>query len=498
MTASETNELGLGSVKWAGLWGGAIAFAILLMLPEPEGLSYRGWVVISVVVLMTIWWFTEALPISLTGVVPFMAFPLLGVSSSKDVAASYFSPVLFLLLGGFFLALAMEKWGLHKRVALFTLSHAKGGARAILLAVMSTAAFLSMFVSNSATTLAMMPVAMAIIAAVSLRKKDEPSADQNASDHEAQELKRFTQAMVLGIAYGATFGGFGTIIGSPGNAAAVAIYAKVYGNEISFNTWAAFGLPLVIISVPIGWLLLSRIVFPFKLQHIDSAAVRAAVGNPGKLTVPHIRLIVILVSALACWIGMPWLNVLVPALSDPHVSLAAALSLFIITAGGQGETRKQPLLMWEDTKQVPWHLLVMLGGGLALAEAINATDMSSWLQQKMYFANDFPVFWQLLFLATITLFVTEFATNTATAAAFLPASAALAGVSGIDPLMLGMVVALAANWGFMMPAGTPSLALAYGTGKLTVPQMVKAGAYMDVIGVVLILGIVMVVGNLIT
>jgi len=470
--------------KYASLVGGLIVFALMLNASPPEGLSSRGWAVVCVGVLMTIYWFTEALPVTLTGLVPFIALPLLEVSKSDEVAASYFSPVLFLILGGFFLALAMEKWGLHKRIALFALSHAGGSARTILLAIMATTALISMFVSNSAATLAMLPVALAIIMATQTGDADEP------------EHRRFGQAMVMGIAYGATLGGFGLIIGSPGNAAAVGIFQKVYNQEISFNLWAAFGLPMVIVSVPLAWLLLSRVVFPFKMAGMDGDAVRAAVGDNAPWTSVDRRLIAVLLCALTAWMGMPFIKMVVPAMSDAHVSLFAALALFLLPSGSPAN-KMQPLLMWDDTKAAPWHLLILLGGGLALAEAINSTDLSQWLQLQFSSTSTLSPLWQLVILAAATLFVTEFVTNTATAAAFLPATVALAGSGQIDPITLGMVTAFAANWGFMMPAGTPSLALAYGTGRLTVPQMAWSGLFMDVLGIFLILGVVLGVGSLV-
>jgi solute carrier family 13 (sodium-dependent dicarboxylate transporter), member 2/3/5 len=467
------------------LLAGLLAFAVMLSMTPPEGLSGRGWTVVCVGVLMTIFWFTEAIPVTLTGLVPFITLPLLGVNKADAVAASYFSPVLFLILGGFFLALAMEKWGLHKRVALFALARAGGSARGILFAVMLTTAVISMFVSNSAATLAMLPVALAIIAACTTPGQDEA------------EHARFGRAMVLGIAYGATLGGFGLIIGSPGNAAAVAIFQKVYSQEISFNTWAAFGMPIVLVGTPMAWLLLSRIVFPFKLAGLDGNAVKAAVGNPGAWSATDIRLLLVLGSALALWVGMPLVKMVVPTMSDPHVSLFAAIALFLIPAGGQGPDRNKPLLQWDDTKVAPWHLLILLGGGLALAEAINSTDLSQWLQTQFSGASSLSPFVQLFILAAATLFVTEFVTNTATVSAFLPATVALAGSGQIDPITLGMVAALAANWGFIMPAGTPSLALAYGTGRLTVPQMAYSGIYMDVVGVFFILAVVLGVGAIV-
>jgi sodium-dependent dicarboxylate transporter 2/3/5 len=471
--------------RWIALAAGLVIFAGLLALSPPQGLSDRGWAVICVGVLMTIFWFTEAIPVTLTGLVPFMALPLLGVLPANDVAASYFSPVLFLILGGFFLALAMEKWGLHKRTALFALSHAGGSARGILFAVMMTTALISMFVTNSAATLAMLPVALAIVAACAKQ------------GHEAGEQERFGRAMVLGIAYGSTMGGFGLIIGSPGNAASVAIFEKIYKTEISFNLWAAFGLPVVLIGTPLAWLLLSRVVFPFKLAGLDGKAVGAAIGDPGRWSATDIRLLLVLGGALALWTGMPLVKTVLPNMSDPHVSLFAALALFIIPAGGKGPQRSLPLLNWDDTKAAPWHLLVLLGGGLALAEAINRTDLSPWLQAHFAGTNHFSPVVQLLVLCAATLFVTEFVTNTATVSAFLPATLALAGSGEINPVTLGMITAFAANWGFMMPAGTTSLALAYGTGRLTVAQMAYAGLWMDLGGVFFILAVVLGIGALV-
>jgi len=488
--------------RWAAVSGGLIVFAILLSLTPPEGLSVRGWTVLCIGVLMTIYWFTEAIPVTMTGLLPFLLMPLLGVRSSAQVAASYFTPVLFLILGGFFLALAMEKWGLHRRVALFALSKAGGGARSVMLAVMGSTALVSMFVSNSAATLAMLPVALAIVVAVGgTSAADTGEAAQSplqpVNSVETAEQQRFGSAMVLGIAYAATMGGFGTIIGSPGNAAAVAIFQQVYDREISFNLWAAFGLPIVVLGVPIAWWLLSRVVFPFRLSGLDPAVIRATVGDPGAWSAADFRLLMILGGALLGWIFMPFIRQVVPGMSDAHVALLAALSLFLIPAGGPGPDRLRPLMQWEDTKLAPWHLLILLGGGLALAEAINSTDLSQWLQQQFSGASAFPAFWQLVVLAVATLFVTEFLTNTATVAAFLPATVALASSGQLDPLTLGMVVALAANWGFMMPAGTPALALAYGTGRLRVSQMAYSGLLMDVVGVVLILAVVLGVGALV-
>lgn len=473
---------------YLGLVGGLSLFAAMLLAGPPDGLGVAGWTVLSVGLLMTVFWFTEAIPVTLTGTLPFVIFPLAGVRTSAEVAGSYFSPVLFLVLGGFFLALAMEKWGLHRRVALLALARAGGGARGVLLAVMGATALVSGFVSNSAATLAMLPVGLAIVAAT-LRAE--------ADDQERREYQRFERAMILGVAYGSTLGGFATIIGSPGNAAAVAIFQRVYGETISFNLWSAFGVPLVLLGLPMAWLLLSRVAFPFRLTGLDAAAVKAAVGDPGRWTSADLRLLTILGLTLAAWIGMPLITRIVPAMTESHVAMIAAIALFVAPAGGAPELKRRPLLDWDDTKAAPWHLLVLVGGGLALAEAINSTDLSVWLQAQFAGIGGLSPFWQIVVLAAATLLVTEFVTNAATVAAFLPATVALAGSGEIPPAVLGMTVALAANWGFLMPAGTPSLALAYGTGKLSVPQMAWAGLWMDVLGLGLILGVVFGVGALV-
>jgi sodium-dependent dicarboxylate transporter 2/3/5 len=470
-----------------GLFGGLALFGALMASAPPAGLGAAGWSVLCVALLMTAFWFTEAIPVTLTAVLPFVVFPLLGVQTSAEVAGSYFSPVLFLVLGGFFLALAMEKWGLHRRIALMALGRARGGAGAILLAVMASTALVSGFVTNSAATLAMLPVALAIVAA----------AEQTGGGTEqAAEHRRFGQAMVLGVAYGSTMGGFTTIIGSPGNAAAVAIFERVYDETISFNTWSAFGVPLALLGLPLAWLILARVAFPFRLKGLDMPSIRAAVGDPGPWTTPDVRLVVILIATLAAWIGMPLIQRVAPAMSEAHAAILAAIAVFVIPAGGKGERASAPLLDWSETKQAPWSLLILVGGGLALAEGINATDLSDWMQTQFAVVGSLPLAWQIVALAAVTLMVTEFVTNTATIAAFLPATVALAG-AGQDPLILGMTVALAANWGFVMPVGTPSLAIAYGTGRFSVPQMAWAGLWMDVAGIALILAVVFGVGSLI-
>ncbi|PZQ35962.1 MAG: hypothetical protein DI570_32875, partial [Phenylobacterium zucineum] len=401
-----------------GLFGGLALFGALLASAPPGGLGSAGWGVLCVALLMTVFWFTEAIPVTLTAVLPFVLFPLLGVQTSAEVAGSYFSPVLFLVLGGFFLALAMEKWGLHRRVALMALGRARGGAGAILLAVMASTALVSGFVTNSAATLAMLPVALAIVAA----------AEQTGGGAEqAAEHRRFGQAMVMGVAYGSTMGGFTTIIGSPGNAAAVAIFERVYDQTISFNTWSAFGVPLALLGLPLA---------SFRLKGLDMASIRAAVGDPGRWTTPDVRLVVILIATLAAWIGMPLIQRVAPAMTEAHAAILAAIAVFVIPAGGKGERASAPLLDWSETKQAPWSLLILVGGGLALAEGINATDLSDWMQTQFAVVGSLPLAWQIVALAAVTLIVTEFVTNAATVAAFLPASVALSG-AGQDPLILG-------------------------------------------------------------
>ena len=447
-----------------------------VLVPPPAGLSAAGMVTLSLLAVMALWWFTEALPVAATALLPFVVLPLTGAEKLTAVASSYMAPVIFLVLGGALLALAMEKSGLHRRVAVAVISRAGSTPRGLILAFMVATAFVSMWVSNTATALIMMPIAVSVLAAV-LPERATWSVEQRA----------FGAALILGIAYSASIGGLGTLIGSPTNGIAVGIIDRSLGIRISFLQWLSFGLPLVLVSIPLAWWLMTRVAFRFALPDFDRAQLLHAVGSRGPLNAAERRLLPLLAVAVVAWVTLPLLRQLPPlaALDDSTIAIVAALALFVIPAGplaAPGET----LLMWRDTERAPWDVLVLFGGGLALAEAITGTGLGDWLGQQLRGLGGLPIVLFIVLVTLVVIVVTEFASNVAAAASFIPVVAAVTGMLELHPLVLSLPAALAASWGFMMPAGTPPNAIAYATGHVRVAEMIRAGFWIDLLGLIAI------------
>ena len=454
-----------GAAQRLGLWLGPGIAALMLLLPPPDGLSASGWVVAAVALWMALWWVTEAVPLTVTAFLPFALFPLLGVASAGDTAADYYSPVLFLLLGGGFVAIAIEKAGLHRRVALAVA--ARGGATpgGLVLAFVAATALVSMLVSNTSTALIMMPVAVALVRAGGL----EP---------------RLAAALVLAVAWGANIGGLGTIVGSPTNAIAAGLIQQGLGIRVGFLEWMAFGLPVVALAVPLAAAILVR-ALRVPSRSLDRAAVLAAIGRPGPLTSLERRVLPLVGLLVTAW--MLWPLVHAPLglrpVDDAVWVIIATLALFVLP-GGQG----RPILEWADCHAAPWAMIMMFGGGLALAAGITDSGLAAWIGDRLAALGDLPVWLLVALVVLVVILVTEFASNVATAAGFLPVVAAVATATGVEPLALAMPAALAASWGFMMPAGTGPNAIAYASGQVRVAQMVRTGAIIDLAGVPLLVG----------
>ncbi len=455
----------------SGFWLGLALFALMLALDPPTGLAMAPWRVAAVGVLMAVWWVSEAIPLSMTALAPFLLFPPLGVSAAAAVSGSYYAPVVFLVLGGSLIALAIEKSGLHRRIALAIISRSSGSLKALLLAFMIASAGLSMVVSNTATTLILMPIALSLLHVARAPGSRIPAG--------------FGTALVLGVAYAASIGGLGTLVGSPTNAIAAGLIEKTLGLHIDFLTWAAFGLPLVAAAVPACWWWLARSNH-LPALHIDLDSVRAAIGDPGSWRTAERRLLPLLIIIALAWVLTPlFRDRLGPfALDDAAIALFGALTLFLIPDGHGGR-----LLTWPDARGVPWDIMLMFGGGLALADAITSTGLAGWIGAQLEAAGSWPVWTVALLLTALIVLVTEFASNVAAASGFIPVVAGLALAIGFDPVLLAMPAALAASWGFMMPAGTPPNAIAFATGHVTVRQMVGTGLVINLIGVPLIVGI---------
>lgn len=457
------------TAKRAGLWGGLAVFLILLLLPAPAGMSVLAWRTAALVVLMAVLWMTEALPLTATALLPFLILPLAGVMKTGEVAAAYYSPILFLVLGGAFIALAIERTGLHRRLALAILARSGSTAGSLLMAFMIATALISMIVSNTATTLIMMPIAVAVLAA-------------NATPE--GETGGLAGALPMGIAFAATIGGLATLVGSPTNAISAGLIAKSIGYKIDFLTWSAFGVPVVILAIPMVWAILMQ-VQAVRADRFDAVVARQGIGSRGEWTVAERRLVPLIVLVVASWVLLPLLSNQLPAgmIEDGSIAILGGLLLFLIPDG-----TGRPLLNWKEANRAPWDVIMMFGGGLALAAGISASGLDDWLGVVLKpLAGVHPVIIALVLVALVIL-VTEFASNVAAASGVMPVVAGLIAATGAEPALLAIGAAFAASWGFMLPSGTGPNAIAWATGHIALPKMLRAGFLIDVAGVGLIVG----------
>ena len=473
------------TLQRAGLWLGAALFTLMLLLPAPEGLSVAGWRVAALTVLIGCWWFTEAVPVTLTGSLPFLALPLLGVVKADAVAGLYMSPVLFLILGGALVGLSFEKWGLHRRVALAVVARVDPEPRTLLFAVMAVTAFVSMWVNNSSTTVMMLPIAMAALGAVI---GGEGGAAQDAAGTAAtsRDARNFAAAMILAVSLASNLGGFATPIGTPVNSIAVGILERSYDTRISFAGWMAFGVPFMLLSLPVCWWILSRVTLPFRLAGPGRDAVRAAIGDPGPWTAPQRRTLAVVLLVALAWVFQPLVERLLPGITDAGIAVAGALLLCVLPSGDTRPGASQRLLEWEDARRAPWYLILLLGGGLALADAVVKSGLSAWLGTALGAVGGLPLLPMLLAIALLCGLITEAASNVATATIFMPVAASLALGAGYDPALAALCAGMAANLGFANPAATSSNALVYATGRIPIAGMLKSGLLVDLVGAVLI------------
>ncbi|HEX8365742.1 MAG TPA: DASS family sodium-coupled anion symporter [Allosphingosinicella sp.] len=463
--------------RW-GLWAGLAVFAAMLALPAPAAMPAAAWHTSAIVVLMATWWMTQALPLTATALVPFLAFPLLGIMNASETAASYYSPILFLVLGGAIIALAIERTGLHRRLALAIVARGGRTPAAMLLAFMASTAIISLIVSNTATTLIMMPIAVAVLKGARI---------------EAGHTDGFAGALAMGIAFAASIGGLGTLVGSPTNAIAAGIIERALGLRIDFMTWAMYGMPLVLIAIPMCWVILLK-VQKVRPTDFDPAAALAGIGVAAPWSAAERRLVPLIVAVVAAWVAVPFVTPYLPrdSLTDGTIAIAAALLLFVVPDG-----TGRAILNWEEANRAPWGVIMMFGGGLALAAGIGASGLADWLGvalQPLRLVHPLIV---VCVLVAIVIVITEFASNVAAASGIIPVVAGIIAATGIDPILLALPAAWAASWGFMLPSGTGPNAIAWATGHIALPRMLKAGLILDIAGVPLMVGIVWIVAALI-
>ena len=471
------------------LLGPVVAVLVYLLLPEtyvgPAGdavaLPSAARTVAAVAALMAVWWMTEAIPVYATALLPLALFPITGVADIKTTATAYGNPIVYLFLGGFIIALSIERWGLHRRLALSVLAAVGTRPAVIIAAFMGVSAVLSMWVVNTSATIMLLPVAVSVI---SLLPNDD-LADGKADSP-------FAICLLLGIAYAASIGGMGTIIGTAPNVFVVSFLKDQLGREISFIEWMMFAVPLVIVFVPLAWVLLTRFVYPQRdtvLSGADTLLRDEKAKLPAFSKGETLTLIVFVFTA-AMWVTRPLLNRLtlgdwqpLEGLTDAGIAIIGALILYMCPVN----LKKREFLMdWEATLKLPWGLLILFGGGLALAARLSDSGFSQYLASVAVTLDGLPFWLILAFVTASVVFLTELTSNTATTATLVPIFLAVAMGLGMEPEMLIMPATFAASCAFMLPVATPPNAVVFGSGYVRVSQMTRAGFWLNLLAIIVI------------
>lgn len=488
-----------------GLVVGIIA-AVLIYFIMPADLEVWPKLTAATAVLMAIWWMTEAIPIPATALIPLIIFPLAvpagesdGGVAVSDVGANYGNDVIFLFMGGFLLALAMQRWNLHRRIALLVLRGMGSNTNALIAGFMIATGFLSMWVSNTATAVMMLPIGISVLLLVK-RISDGADADDiinsgtdsEATQEEVDEVSKtnFGTGLMLAIAYAASIGSLGTIIGTPPNALLAAHMSSAHDMELGFGRWMLVGVPLSIVLMVGAWFILTKVMFKPETKNIPGGAelIRKEWNKLGPMSVGELSVLIVFIVAAISWVAVPLISEYVfgleePVISDSGIAMIVGVALFVIPGGAEQGVR---LLNWDTALNLPWGVLLLFGGGLALSSQFSDSGLSDWLGTQVEGLAGVPV-WVLVGLAAVGILVlTEMTSNTATAATFLPVASGVAMGTGVEPLMLTAPVALAATCAFMLPVATPPNAIAFGSGYVTIGQMIKGGGLINVLAAILI------------
>lgn len=466
-----------------GLWAGIGVLLVFILLPAPEGLSAGAMRAAGVTLLMAIWWITEALPIYVTALIPLVLFPVLGILDAGKTAENYGHNYVLMLLGGFMLAGAIEIHGLHRRIALSIIRVFGTSRKRIILSFMIATALLSMWIANVAVTLMMMPIGIAVI---------------SREESDSKQKTKFGLALMLAIAYAASIGGTGTLIGTPPNMVFAGMIDKFFPEMpgISFFQWLKMGVPLIILFIPVIWLYIVR-YFRVSGEFMGSASIlNKEYKALGKISAAEKRVLLIFIFTALGWIfrrDFELDNMVIPGWAsllgvkefahDSTVALAAAILLFIVPAAGQSDRR---LLTWPEASAIPWGVVMIVGGGYAIAESFSVTHLADWIGNQLAFIGDFPVFVILLVVIAVMIFVTEINSNTATANIFLPVLGTMAVAGNIHPYLLMIPATIACSFAFMLPSGTGTNAVIFGSERVSIPEMARCGIWLNLICIVLV------------
>ena len=464
------------SYRKLGFWIGLLLFFSIVLNPTPESLSIEGWHVAAVALLMAAWWGTEAVPLPVTALIPLAALPLLQVSSLKETAISYANPHIFLFLGGFILALAIQRSGLHKRLALSVVSKVNASAGSIVGTFMCISFFISMWVMNTSTTLMLLPICLAICVNI---KEALPGLSN-------KQIKNFEIALFLGIAYASSIGGMSSLIGTAPNIVFAGFMQENFNIDISFLDWMKIALPIGLIMLVASFIILTKIIYPstFEINAATKNKIKKSLEELGKISRDEKKVFIIFLIAASLWIGRPYLKYheMLLGLTDAGIAILAAIILFILPS----DNKKSNLLEWDETKKLPWGLLLLFGGGLSLASSISSSGLGQWLGTSFSLLVELKPWLIILLITTFIVFLTEVTSNTATTSTFLPIATSIAVAISVAPISIAIPLVMASSLAFMLPVATPPNAIVYGSGKITIANMIKAGFILNLIGILII------------
>lgn len=460
---------GKSTSKTIGLIAGPAAFLLVTLFMEPEGLSPQGTAVLASAIWISLWWISEAVPIAVTALLPIILFPLTGGLDIGATTASYGHRFVFLYLGGFMLSIAIQKWNLHRRIALNIISLIGTNLNLIVLGFMIATAFLSMWISNTATAVMMLPIAMAIV-----HQLEEGNGRSGS----------FGKAIMISIAYSASIGGISTLIGTPPNLVLAGVLEEIFGIEIGFAQWMKLGLPVSILLLFICWNYLTKVAFRFEIKSFPGgiSEIKKQRKALGKIAFEERIVMFIFVLMALLWIFRPLIQKLLPGIDDTVIAIFAAVLIFLFPSSEKGK----PLITWEEAVRIPWGIILLFGGGMALAEGFQTSGLALWIGQQLSLFEGLSIFLIVLFLVAMVNFLTEVTSNLATTAMILPVLAPLALTLDVHPFTLMVAATLAASCAFLLPVATPPNAVVFGSGYLRVPDMARTGIWMNLISIFII------------
>ncbi len=455
-----------------GFWGGILIFLATLLFPSPSPtLPLSAWHCFGMCSLIALWWATEPLPIPVTSLLPILLIPALGLASLNKATAPYANPTIFLFLGGFILGIAMETCNLHKRIALTILKNVGISPRRQIAGFMAATAFISMWMSNTATAVMMTPIGISVATLFTGNEHDE------ASDH-------FQVALLLGIAYSASIGGLATLIGTPPNALLRAFLEEHYDIHVGFGQWMLFGVPisLLLLVLTFWWLTRGKLKVSIDKENAEKV-LDGELKKLGSMRKDEKWVLFLFSSAALCWICQPMLAKFLPFVSDTTIAIFFSMLMFIIPTD---YSHREFLLTWEQAEHIPWGILLLFGGGLSIADTISSSGLATWLAGQMQLFADLPLVAIVSIVVLVILFLTEITSNTATAAAFLPLVGAIAMAQGVTPELYTIPAAVAASCAFMLPVATPPNAIVFSSEVVTIGAMIRAGFALNIISAVII------------